>query len=97
MNPPAQAPRPEEIELKLALPTSDPQDLARRLARVPVLARCTATHRQLHNIYYDTHQQDLYEERVALRLRRVGTGAHPEWLQTLKMGGRSDSALSHRG
>ena len=97
MNPPAQAPRPEEIELKLALPTSDPQDLARRLARVPVLARCTATHRQLHNIYYDTPRQDLYEERVALRLRRVGTGAHPEWLQTLKMGGRSDSALSHRG
>ena len=97
MNPPVQAPRPEEIELKLALPTSDPQDLARRLARVPVLARCTATHRQLHNIYYDTPRQDLYEERVALRLRRVGTGAHPEWLQTLKMGGRSDSALSHRG
>ncbi|MBC7444232.1 MAG: CYTH domain-containing protein, partial [Polaromonas sp.] len=97
MNPPAPAPRPEEIELKLALPTSNPQDLARRLARVPVLARCPATQRQLHNIYYDTPQQDLHAERVALRLRRVGAGAQPEWLQTLKMGGRSDSALSHRG
>ena len=97
MNPPAPAPRPEEIELKLALPTSDPQELARRLARVPVLARCPVTQRQLHNIYYDTPQQDLYAERVALRLRRVGVGANPEWLQTLKMGGRSDSALSHRG
>lgn len=97
MTPPVQLPRPEEIELKLALPTSDPQDLAKRLARVPVLARCVATQRQLHNIYYDTPRQALHAERVALRLRRVGTGAHPEWLQTLKMGGRSDSALSHRG
>lgn len=97
MNSPVQTPRPEEIELKLALPTSDPQELAKRLARVPVLARCVATHRQLHNIYYDTPRQDLYEERVALRLRRVGTGPNPQWLQTLKMGGRSDSALSHRG
>ena len=64
---------------------------------MPVLARCAATQQQLHNIYYDTPQQDLYGERVALRLRRVGTGAQPQWLQTLKMGGRSDSALSHRG
>ena len=90
-------PRPEEIELKLALPTSDPQGLARRLARTPLLARRKPTQQPLHNIYYDTPRQDLYEERVALRLRRVGSSTSPQWLQTLKMGGRSDSALSHRG
>lgn len=88
---------PVEIELKLALPTSDPASLARRLVATPVLARRKATRRQLHNVYYDTPEQALNRQRVALRLRRVGDGAAPTWLQTLKMGGRSDSALSQRG
>lgn len=97
MKPSAPVPRPEEIELKLALPTSDPHGLARRLARTPVLARRKPTQQPLHNIYYDTPGQELHEERVALRLRRVGSSTSPQWLQTLKMGGRGDSALSHRG
>ena len=97
MTSPAPVPRPEEIELKLALPTSDPQGLARRLARTPLLARRKPTQQPLHNVYYDTPGQDLYAERVALRLRRVGSSTNPQWRQTLKMGGRSDSALSHRG
>ena len=90
-------PAPEEIELKLALPTADPQGLARRLARTPLLARRKPTRQSLHNIYHDTLGHDLHAERVALRLRRVGSGPDAQWLQTLKMGGRSDSALSHRG
>ncbi len=93
-------PRPEEIELKLALPAFDPSDpsgLAKRLAQTPVLARRKPTRQQLHNIYYDTPGQGLHQECVALRLRRVGSAAKPQWLQTLKMGGRSDSALSRRG
>ncbi|MBG6075554.1 CYTH and CHAD domain-containing protein [Polaromonas sp. CG_9.11] len=97
MKSPAPVPRPEEIELKLALPTADPQGLVQRLARTPLLARRKPTQQPLHNIYYDTPGQDLYEERVALRLRRVGSSTDPQWRQTLKMGGRSDSALSHRG
>ena len=97
MTSPAPVPRPEEIELKLALPTTDPLGLARRLTRTPLLARRKPTQQTLHNIYYDTPGQDLYEERVALRLRRVGSSTDPQWRQTLKMGGRSDSALSHRG
>lgn len=97
MKPPAPAPRPEEIELKLALPTSDPQGLASRLARTPLLVRRKATKQALHNIYHDTPRHDLHQERVGLRLRRVGSAADPQWRQTLKMGGRSDSALSHRG
>jgi inorganic triphosphatase YgiF len=88
---------PEEIELKLALPTSRPAELAQRLARAPVLARRKPTQLQLHNVYFDTPGQLLHQARVALRLRRVGSADSPQWLQTLKMGGRSDSALSQRG
>ncbi|MDO8768884.1 MAG: CHAD domain-containing protein [Burkholderiaceae bacterium] len=88
---------PEEIELKLVLPTSHPSNLAERLAQTPVLARRKATHQHLHNTYYDTPEQLLRQKRVALRIRRIGTEAKPLWLQTLKMGGSNDSALSQRG
>jgi inorganic triphosphatase YgiF len=88
---------PQEIELKLALPTRDPAGLAKRLARVPVLARRKPRQQQLHNVYFDTSDQRLHQQRIALRIRRVQRGAHPQWLQTLKTGGRSDSALSQRG
>ena len=89
--------RSQEIELKLALPTSDPSGLAKQLARTPQLARRKPTHQRLHNVYYDTPEQFLHQERVALRIRRVGSDAKPQWLQTLKMGGSGDSALSKRG
>ena len=89
--------RSQEIELKLALPTSNPASLAKRLARVPLLARRKPTHQHLHNVYYDTPEQILRQKRVALRIRRVGSDANPQWLQTLKTGDRSDSALSQRG
>ena len=87
----------QEIELKLALPASDPSSLAKQLARTPLLARRKPTRQRLHNVYYDTPEQFLCQERVALRLRRVGSDAEPLWLQTLKMGGHGDSALSQRG
>ncbi len=86
-----------EIELKLALPTSHPASLAKRLAQTPALARRKATQQHLHNVYYDTPEQILRQQRVALRIRRIGNEAKPQWLQTLKMGGSSDSALSQRG
>lgn len=87
----------QEIELKLALPTSDPSTLAQRLARVPELARRKPVRRHLHNVYYDTSDQALCRQRVALRIRRVGSDAQPHWLQTLKTGGSGHSALSQRG
>ena len=77
-------PDPQETELKLALPTSDPAGLAKRLARLPVLARRTPRREQLHNVYYDTPDQVLRQRQVALRIRRVGSGAEPRWLQTLR-------------
>ena len=97
MKPDLPTPRSQEIELKLALPTSDPASLVKRLARTPVLARRKAKHLHLHNVYYDTPEQILRRERVTLRLRRVGSEAKPQWLQTLKTGSRGDSALSQRG
>lgn len=86
-----------EIELKLALPASDPSSLARLLARVPILARRKPVHQKLQNIYYDTPEHILRQQRVVLRIRRVGSDAKPRWLQTLKTGGRGNSALSQRG
>ncbi|MBC7681617.1 MAG: CHAD domain-containing protein [Ferruginibacter sp.] len=86
-----------EIELKLALPAADPSSLAGLLARVPVLARRQQTHQNLHNVYYDTPEQVLRHKRVALRIRRIGSDTEPRWLQTLKTGGRGNSALSLRG
>ena len=89
----------EEIELKLALPTADPSSLAQRLANVPALKRHKATREHLHSVYYDTPEQRLRQQRTALRIRRVGSAssANPAWIQTLKTGGRDDSALSQRG
>jgi inorganic triphosphatase YgiF len=97
MKPNALNQRSVEIELKLALPTSDPASLAMRLAKTPALSRRKATQQHLHNVYYDTPEQILRQQRVALRIRRIGSEAKPQWLQTLKMGGSSDSALSQRG
>lgn len=97
MKPDAPIRRPEEIELKLALPTSNPSSLAKQFAKTHLLARRKATHQHLHDIYYDTPEQLLSQQRIALRLRRVGTDEKPQWLQTLKTGGRSHSALSRRG
>ena len=97
MKPDTLSHRSVEIELKLALPTSQPDSLAMRLAQTPALARRKATQQHLHNVYYDTPEQILRQQRVALRIRRIGSEAKAQWLQTLKMGGSSDSALSQRG
>ena len=88
---------PQEVELKLALPGSDPSALARRLAQIPILAQCKSQRLHLHNIYFDTPDLALRKQRVALRLRRLGETAKPKWLQTLKTAGQSNSALSQRG
>src|ERR1035437_6205433 len=91
------ASRAEEIELKLALPSADPLGLAKRLSRTPVLARRKPTQLHLYNVYYDTPEQTLRQQRIALRLRRLGSDEKPKWLQTLKTGDRGESALSRRG
>ncbi len=87
---------PQEIELKLALPTGDPAGLARRLASLPVLSRLKAVHLKLHNIYFDSPDQLLHGQKMALRVRQIGTEAAPTWVQTLKIGKSGESALSQR-
>jgi inorganic triphosphatase YgiF len=93
----SRTPHSEEIELKLALTDPDVSRLAKQLARSSILVRRKPLHKQLLNVYYDTPDQLLRKDRIALRVRRVGTAENPQWLQTLKMGGREDSALSQRG
>ena len=87
----------QEVELKLSLPLADSPHLARLLARVPVLARRKSTRLALYNIYYDTPDQRLRQQRAVLRLRRVGEVSAPQWLQTFKNGTSDTSALSQRG
>lgn len=96
----AQAPAPtmpQEVELKLAVPVSDPAGLLQRLSRHPVLARRTARRLQLHNIYLDTPRQALRQAGAVLRLRRETGASSARWLQTLKISPQRPAALSRRG
>ncbi len=68
-----------EIELKILL---DP-DSERRLQKAPALAALgegPARAQTLHSIYYDTADQALRAEGIALRLRKKGR----RWVQTVK-------------
>ena len=87
----------QEVELKLGLPGADPAALAKRLAHTPLLARRKWSQQSLYNIYFDTPDQLLRQQGAVLRLRRVGSEANPQWLQTLKTGASNASALSRRG
>ena len=94
---PHQIPAPQEVELKLSLPLSDPKRVTDQLALVPVLSRRKAKHQTLHNIYYDTPDQQLRQLRAVLRLRRVTGDTGTGWVQTFKTGTSDTSALSRRG
>jgi inorganic triphosphatase YgiF len=86
-----------ELELKLALPSHDPQLLVKQLARCALIGRRTPKRQQLHNVYYDTPEHGLKRMAVALRVRQIDGKGAPHWVQTLKIGGTSDSAFSRRG
>jgi inorganic triphosphatase YgiF len=81
-----------EIELKLLI---NPMDI-NRLRRHPLLkahAAGRARSRNLLSIYFDTPDLTLRQQRVALRVRRIG--AH--WVQTVKGGGGVRAGLHQRG
>lgn len=86
-----------EIELKFALPKLDRLALEAWLSGLPVLSRRKPMHLQLNNVYYDTPEQALRSKKMALRVRQVGSSSQPQWVQTLKIAGPSESALSQRG
>ncbi len=91
----------QEVELKLTLPSAQPERLLADLSAVPALALAAENggvrHTELHNVYFDTPANVLHSQRIALRTRRKGNASQPQWLQTLKIGGSNLSALSQRG
>jgi inorganic triphosphatase YgiF len=97
MNSATQQQTSQEIELKLTLPYSDRDAVIRMLRKSASLARRKTVHQDLLNVYYDTPEQDLRKRRIALRIRQIGADSEPVWVQTLKTGGASGSALSLRG
>jgi inorganic triphosphatase YgiF len=97
MDPHARQSLNQELELKLYLTSTNTSALGKQLACAQGLSRRKATHQLLHNIYYDTPDQQLRKVRVALRLRRIGDPAKPQWLQTLKSDAGDASSLSRRG
>ncbi|MCF8150109.1 MAG: CHAD domain-containing protein [Burkholderiaceae bacterium] len=79
----------EEVELKLALAEADQA----RFLRHPLLKLAVERRTEnLDNIYYDTAELSLRHRGIALRLRRKGR----DWLQTIKLAGRSAAGLSSR-
>ncbi|HTS53010.1 MAG TPA: CHAD domain-containing protein [Burkholderiales bacterium] len=77
--------------MKLAISASD----VPKLARVPLLkstSRGRAATSHVYSVYYDTSDFALRDQRVALRLRKVGS----RWLQTLKTAGRVEAGLHQR-
>ncbi|MGH8010236.1 MAG: CYTH domain-containing protein, partial [Candidatus Binatia bacterium] len=80
-----------EVELKLLIAPAD----VWRLWRLPLLKDCTRRIlrvQRLISIYYDTPTFDLYQHRVAVRLRRVGR----RWIQTVKTEGNVTAGLHDR-
>lgn len=81
-----------EVELKLLI---NPADIP-RLRRHPLLkahAAGRARSRDLLSIYFDTPDLTLRQQRVALRVRRIGA----RWVQTVKGGGGVRAGLHQRG
>ena len=69
------------------------------MARHPALRRRPREVQQLHNVYYDTPDQALRRQKVALRVRRQsgGPATRAQWILTLKTAGTSVGGLSQRG
>jgi len=82
---------PNETELKLRI---DPRDIP-HLWRHPLLAAHTRRKwptQKLLSIYYDTPELTLHENKIAVRLRRVGK----RWIQTVKTEGQVSAGLHER-
>jgi triphosphatase len=81
-----------EIELKLAIALGDVSAL-RQSALLREKCIGGPTRRKVFNVYFDTAEQALRQNGMALRLRRSGG----RWSQTLKTAGVASGALSARG
>lgn len=96
-----------ETELKLLLPGAQASSIEARLNKLGVLARRRRSTQWLWNVYHDTPDQTLRQQRHALRMRCISdrpwkstasaTTLRGEWVQTFKSAGSSQGGLSHRG
>lgn len=96
-----------EIELKLLLPGAQPATIEARLRQLGMLARRRTSTQWLWNVYHDTPDQVLRQQRQALRMRCVSerpwknsaaaATLRGEWIQTFKSAGVSQGGLSRRG
>lgn len=78
-----------ETELKLSFPP----EAARRIRALPLLkGRVRPVVRKLYGIYFDTPGLELWQQGVALRVRRTGG----RWVQTVKGGGTVQAGLHQR-
>lgn len=81
-----------EVELKLLI---QPEDIP-RFKRHPLIKSHAASRAKIQTLtstYFDTPEYLLRQNRVALRVRRVGT----RWIQTVKGGGKVQAGLHSRG
>jgi inorganic triphosphatase YgiF len=98
-----------EIELKLLLPGAKADRIEAELRQLAVFARRRSSTQWLSNIYYDTPDQALRQQRHALRMRHIASsapdksgnaaeaGGQGDWVQTFKSAGSSQGGLSQRG
>ena len=82
------APRPIEVELKLALPPQQAASFIKLMAR----RRTSPVQQALLTRYFDTPDFTLSAQGIAVRVRRSGG----RWLQTLKTEGERRGGLSLR-
>ncbi|MGH8670625.1 MAG: CHAD domain-containing protein [Burkholderiales bacterium] len=81
-----------EVELKLRVAPNAVARLQRhRIFQPPACA--PPLRRRVLSTYFDTPQLELREQRIALRLRRMGG----QWYQTVKDGGEAVAGLHQRG
>ncbi|MBT9552533.1 MAG: CYTH and CHAD domain-containing protein [Hydrogenophaga sp.] len=96
-----------ETELKLLLPGAQATTIEARLRKLGVLARRRTSTHWLWNVYHDTPDQALRQQRHALRTRCISNRPwsstasaatlRGEWVQTFKSAGISHGGLSCRG
>lgn len=84
-----------ETELKLLVAR---EDLERVLGAQAVKRRAQgrAQTSELLSVYFDTPSLDLYQGRLALRLRRIDAKSGERWFQVLKGGAASTAGLTER-
>ena len=81
--------------LRLALPTEDPAGWVQKLARTPPLVRRRPTRLQVDEVFHDTPDRRLHQQRITWRTLRNDLGGQVLWQQILEVEKPGFGALSH--